>query len=70
MAAKNRSGYRHIRVFLEQGPVLDVGCARGEDLETMPSGSVGLEIVPVYIPSHRIHSMASAESRNKERTSC
>ena len=49
MAANKRTGYRYIKAFLEQGPVLDVGCARGEGLEAMPPGSLGLEIIPEFI---------------------
>jgi SAM-dependent methyltransferase len=49
MAANKLTGYRYIKSFLEQGPVLDVGCARGEDLEAMPPGSLGLEIIPEFI---------------------
>jgi SAM-dependent methyltransferase len=49
MAANKLAGYRYVKSFLEQGPVLEVGCARGEDLETMPPGSLGLEILPEFI---------------------
>ncbi|MCA9242805.1 MAG: class I SAM-dependent methyltransferase [Phycisphaerales bacterium] len=43
MSAKGRSGYPYVRKFLTQGPVLDVGCAVGEELETFPAGSFGLD---------------------------
>lgn len=43
MSAKGRSGYGYVRKFLQKGAVLDVGCAVGEELETFPEGSFGLD---------------------------